>query len=64
MLYRLSLPVAEATDGELKCFIRVSVKVSGLEGPGCWSLTTTKEVGWLWVVAVLWVSLGSAELVG
>ena len=41
----LSSNVAEATDGGLKCFVGVSVKVSSLEGPGCWSSTTTKEVG-------------------
>ena len=45
MLCELSSPVAKATDGGLKCLIRVSVKVSGLEGPACWSSTTTKEVG-------------------
>ena len=32
MLCSLSLPVTEATDGELQCFIGVSVKVSGLGG--------------------------------
>ena len=32
MLCELSLPVAEATDGGLMCFVWVSVKVSSLEG--------------------------------
>ena len=41
----LSSPVAEVTDGGLKCFIVVSVKVRGLEGLGCWSSTTIEEVG-------------------
>ena len=36
MLCELSLPVAKTTDSELKSFIRVSVKVSGLEGPAFW----------------------------
>ena len=31
--------MAEATDGQLKYFVGVSVKVSGLEGPDCWSAT-------------------------
>ena len=39
----LSLPVAEATDGGWMCFVGVTVKVSGLQGPACWSSTTTKE---------------------
>ena len=38
------LPVAEATGSGLKCFVGVSVKVSSLEGPTCWSSTTMKEV--------------------
>ena len=45
MLCLLSLPVAEATDGGLKCFIWVNVMVSGVVGPVCWSSTTRKEVG-------------------
>ena len=36
---------AEATDDGLKCFVGVSVKISGLAGLGCWSSTTSKEVG-------------------
>ena len=28
-----------------KCFIRVNVKISNLEGPPCWLSTTRKEVG-------------------
>ena len=44
MLCRLSSPVAEATNGFM-CFIGVNVKVIGLEGPACWSSTTTKEIG-------------------
>ena len=44
MSCELSLPVAEATDGGLNCFVVVSMKVSGIEGPACWSSTTTKEV--------------------
>ena len=40
----LSVPLAEATDSGLTCFVGVSVKVSGVEGPGC-SSTTTKKVG-------------------
>ena len=44
MLCWLSSPVAEATDGKLKCFVGVNVKVSGLEGPACWLSMTTKEV--------------------
>ena len=44
MLYELSSPVAEATDGRLKCFVGVNVKVSIFEGLACWSPTTTKEV--------------------
>ena len=59
MLCWLSLPVAEATDGGLKSFIGVTVKVSGLEDPACWSSMTTKEVGCPWVsAAVLWLPLG------
>ena len=34
--FQLFPPVAEATDSGLKCFVKVSVKRSGLEGPGCW----------------------------
>ena len=45
MLYWLSSPVAEATDGGLECFVCVKVNVSGLEGPAyCWSSTTVNEV--------------------
>ena len=33
MLCWLSSPVAEATDGRLRCFISVNVNASGLEGP-------------------------------
>ena len=40
-------PVAEASDGGLKCFIGVKVNTSGLEGPACWSSTTMKEVSLL-----------------
>ena len=42
MLCELSLHVAEATDGGLKCFISVSVKESGLEGPACWVVNNYK----------------------
>ena len=35
MLCELSLPVAEATDGVYKCFLRVSVTVSSLGGLAC-----------------------------
>ena len=45
MLCEHSLPVVEATDGLLKCFVGVSVTVNSLEGRACWSSTTTKEVG-------------------
>ena len=45
MLCELSLPVA--IDVGFKCFVEVSVKVSGLEAPACWSSTTTEEVGCL-----------------
>ena len=45
MLCWLSSPVAEATDGGMKCFVSINVKVSGLEGPACWSAMTRKEVG-------------------
>ena len=38
----LSSPVAEATDGGLKC---LKVIISGLQDPVCWSSTTRKEVG-------------------
>ena len=54
MLCELSSPVAEATDGGLKCFFGVCVKVNGPKDPVCWSSTTMKEVGcplgatWLW----------------
>ena len=44
ILCELPLPATEPTDGGLKCFVTVCVKVSGLEGPGCWLSTTTKEV--------------------
>ena len=50
-------PVVDTTNGGLKCFVVVSVKISGVEGPSCWSSTT------LWVVTVLLLTLGSAELV-
>ena len=41
----LSLPVAEATDRVLKCFVGVKVNVSGVEGIACcWLSTTMKEV--------------------
>ena len=36
MLCWLSSPVAEATDGKLKCFVGVNVKVSGLQGWMIW----------------------------
>ena len=42
MLCGLSLPVADATNNGLKCFVGINVKVSGLEGPACWSSTTRK----------------------
>ena len=45
MLCWLSLPVAEANDGGLKCFVAVNMNVSGLEGPTCGSSMTTKKVG-------------------
>ena len=35
---------AQATDDRLKCFVRVSVKVSVLEGLGCWLSKTMKEI--------------------
>ena len=41
-----SSPVEEATDGGLKCFTGVNVKVSGLEGQACWSSATRKEVAY------------------
>ena len=44
MLCWLSTPVAETTDGGLKCFVGVSVNVSGLEGKVCGLSTTKKEV--------------------
>ena len=44
MLCWLSLPVAEASDEGLKCFIGVNVNISGLEGPVCRLSTTTNEV--------------------
>ena len=37
--------VAESTDGRLKCFVSINVKVSGLEDPACWSLAAKREVG-------------------
>ena len=58
-------PVAEATDGGLKCFAGVNVNVSGLEGPACGLSMTMKEVSVLWIAAaVLWLPPGSAERVG
>ena len=62
-LCELSLPVTEATDCWLKCFVRVSVKVRGLED---WLLGQQQRnnLASLWVIATLWVPLGSAELVG
>ena len=45
MLCWLSLRVAVATDGGLKCFVNVNVNVSGLEGLACWSSMNRKEVG-------------------
>ena len=45
ILCRLSLPVTEATDGGLKCFVSVKVNISGLEGPACWLSMTRKEFG-------------------
>ena len=45
LLCWLSSPVAEATDGGLKCFVGVNENVSGLEGSPCWLSTTKKEVG-------------------
>ena len=44
MLCGLSSPVADAIDGGLNYFVKVNMKVSGLEGPACWSSTTGKEV--------------------
>ena len=38
-----SSPVAETTDGRLNCFVGLRVKVSSVEGPGCWS-STTKDI--------------------
>ena len=35
MLCELSLPVAEATDGALRCFVGVSVIVSCFQGLAC-----------------------------
>ena len=56
--------MAEATEGGLKCFVGVSVKVSGLEGLACWSSTTRRKLAALRVAAaVLWLPLGSAGLV-
>ena len=57
MLCWLSSPVAEATDGGLRCFIRVSVKVSTLEGFACWSTTTRRKSAAFWVAAVLFSGL-------
>ena len=45
MFCELSSPVAEATDGGLKCLARFSMKISGPKGPACWSSITTKEIG-------------------
>ena len=55
--------MTQATDSGLKCFVGVSVKVSGLEGPGCCRQLGRKLTA-LWVDAVLWLPLGSAERVG
>ena len=46
MVFWLSSPVAEATDGGFKCFIGVEVNVSGLVGPACCWLSM-KEGSWL-----------------
>ena len=56
--------MAEATDGGLNCFVRASVKVSGLKGPACWSSTARKEVGCPLGCYCLWLLLGSAEQFG
>ena len=47
MLCEFSSPVAKATDSGLKCFVRVSVKVSCREGRVCSSSTTMMKVGCL-----------------
>ena len=47
MLCWLSSPVAEATDGGLKCFVSINVNVSDLEGSICGSSMTRNEVGCL-----------------
>ena len=54
--------MAEATDSGFKCFVRVSVKASGLEGPACWLSLTTKKVGCPLGCCCPLVSLGSVEL--
>ena len=43
--------MAEASEGGLICFIRVSVKVSCVEGLDCWSSATKKEV--IYLVGIL-----------
>ena len=52
MLFLLSSPVVELTDGGLKCFFGVNVKVSGLKGSACWSSTTSKLTA-LWITAAV-----------
>ena len=56
--------MAEATDGGLKCFVRVSMKVSGLEGPVVGHQQLRRKSAALWVAAVHRLPLGSAEQVG
>ena len=43
--------MAEATDGGLKFFVRVSMKVIGLEGSESWSSTSMKAAALLAAVA-------------
>ena len=44
MLYALSSPVIEATDGGLKILLRLMMKCKCLEVTGCCSSTTMQEV--------------------
>ena len=45
--------MAEATEGGLKYFVGVSVKVSGLEGPVVGRLQLQRKLAAFWVAAVL-----------
>ena len=55
--------MAETTDGGLKCFIGVSVKLNSLEGLVV-SLQLRTKLAALWVAAVLQLPIGSVALVG